>query len=850
MLLGQLLREVKHIKERARPALGAPLLSEPPNPDPAESPSNSDPPTRRPSDQTGFPARTAKNRASFLSRIIGGKKQGQHPVVERNGVEEESGDKRAEGVHAETFAHPIGYAPQGGPEPPKYIKVKARGKKERDFDRVFLAQELRGRTSLEVAQEGGRRINPQEKPQRGKSIWAMAFSLDGCFLAAGGQDHIVRVWKVLATEEDRREHEKEEEAGKHEQGTRLSAPVFRRKPVQEFQGHTESILDLSWSKNSFLLSTGMDRCVRLWHVGRSACLCAFKHGDVVSTVQFHPLDDRFFLAGSLDRKIRLWSIPDKTVAFATPAGDLITAVAFTPDGKTAVAGCLSGLCEFYSTDRLQLQTQMHVRSARGKNSKGAKITGISTMTFPPDDPSGEVKLLVTSNDSRVRMYNFRDKSLELKLKGHENLSSQIRASFSDDGRYIVSGSENSRVYIWSKTVAEKDRDKHPMEMFDAHPGAVTAALMAPVRTKELLQASADPLFTLCNPPPVQLQSLTESQRSAEGPPKDTGNGDALTASLKPKPEESPAFLARSGHKNGNIIVTADFEGHIKVFRQDCAYKPRLRFNDNWETSSSFRAIPRSPSIATRASRRSIHEPPASGPSDRILAWRQSIDRFSMSSSANASFEAFTTPASHRQGFSRSSSPPKSQSKKKSALPAAMNLPTPSGTPTALSTPAPSAIPSKPSVPNMPPEPSKLRPDRPGLLTPAARQDANPLSLPNEGVSRGSSHQNVHDAPAQRLERLHRANKDAWHGGPRGMGRDGERRPEPARSSFSESQGDRQTRQHDSGEPDSLSEASSASEEGSGEERVKCHQCGGEDFKGRKRGRRNVLICGRCGVVAE
>ena len=776
-----------------------------------------------------------------MSRFITGKKQGQHLIGERPGVDDESGDKRAEGVHAETFANPIGYVPQGGPEPPKYIKVKARGKKERDFDRVFLAQELRGRTSLEVAQEGGRRINPQEKPQRGKSIWAMAFSIDGCFLAAGGQDHIVRVWKVLATEEDRREHEKEEEAGKDEQGTRLRAPVFRRKPVQELQGHTESILDLSWSKNNFLLSTGMDRCVRLWHVGRAACLCAFKHGDIVTSVQFHPLDDRFFLAGSLDKKIRLWSIPDKSVAFATAAGDLVTAVAFAPDGKTAVAGCLSGLCEFYSTDRLQLRTQMHVRSARGRNSKGAKITGLSTMTFPPDDASGEVKLLVTSNDSRVRLYNFRDKSLELKLKGHENMSSQIRASFSDDGRYIISGSENSRVYIWSKTAVEKDRDKHPMEMFEAHPCTVTAALMAPVRTKELLQASADPIFTLCNPPPVRLQSLTESQRPAQEPSEGVGNGDAPQTPSKPKPEESPAYLTRSGHKNGNIVVTADFEGHIKVFRQDCGYKQRLRFNDNWEISSNFRVIPRSPSIATRASRRSVHDPSTSGPADRILAWRQSIDRFSINSSTNTSFEAFSTPASHRHGFSRSSSPPKSQSKKASAPPSAINLPT-SGTPTFLSTPAPSATAFNP------PEPSKLRPNRPAFLTP--RHDRNPTALPDDNVSKAPHDESVRDAQAQRLERPYPANKGERGRETRGIVRNGERRPEPAWSSFSESQGDRQNQERGIGEPASSSEASSASGEGSGDERVKCRRCGGEDFKGRKRGGRNVLVCGRCGVVAE
>lgn len=152
------------------------------------------------------------------------------------------------------FSQPIGYIPKF-PEPPKYIKVRARGKKDRDFDHVFLAQELRSRTGVEVAQAGGRRINPSEKMKRGEAIWAMEFSKDGRFLAAGGHDHVVRVWGVIATEEDRHAHENQEENVKD--GARLSAPVFKSRPIQEYEGHTETVLALSWSKVCAPLQLGI-----------------------------------------------------------------------------------------------------------------------------------------------------------------------------------------------------------------------------------------------------------------------------------------------------------------------------------------------------------------------------------------------------------------------------------------------------------------------------------------------------------------------------------------------------------------------------------------------------------------
>ena len=586
-------------------------------------------------------------------------------------------------MDATVFSQPLGFVPQF-PTPPKYIKVRSHGKKGKDFNRLFLAQELKGRSGVEIAQSGGRPLKngvPKTDARKdGDAIWAMEFSKDGRHLAAGGKDYVVRVWVVLSNKEDRQVHEAEEEkAGQEGQHERLNAPVFKRRTIQEYSGHVASILDLSWSKNNFLLSSSMDKTVRLWHITRKECLCCFKHSDFITSIQFHPRDDRFFLAGSLDSKLRLWSIPDKSVAYWNTLPDLITAVAFAPDGKTAIAGCLNGLCLFYETEGLKFQTQLHVRSAHGKNAKGSKITGLQTINYPPDNPNGEVKMLVTSNDSRIRVYNLRDKGLELKLKGNENSCSQIHATFSDDAKYIICGSEDRKAYIWSTGPCETEKEKRAVEMFEAHQAIVTTAVLAPTRTRQLLSASSDPLYDLCNPPPVTLVSKTDSHTSI--PPSEDGQQPnsslpptpALSDISRPsKPEESPAYLARCRHEDGNIIVTADFLGNIKVFRQDCAYTNRIRNNDSALTK---KMLGRTNSVATKNSTRSSRNSLqfANHSSDRILSWRQSIN------STTGSLENFRhTSNSH----------PRSMSPRKSVGPASLQ-----------------STPRIPSLPNSSPKPS-------------------------------------------------------------------------------------------------------------------------------------------------
>lgn len=579
----------------------------------------------------------------------------------------ELGDLRTDGSSARALTTVMGAG--GGfiplhKEPPRYIRVRPHNKKTRNFNRLFLAQELQGgRAASDDGATPGRTpavaVGTKLLKGDGAAIWAAEFSLDGKYLAVAGKDQVIRIFAVISTPEERQTQE-EDEILAGSAGLKLSAPVFLSKPAREFRGHTGDVLSLSWSKNNFLLSSSMDKTVRLWHMSRDECLCTFAHDDLVTSIAFHPTDDRYFLAGSLDAQLRLWSIPEKKVAFAAPTNEFITAVAFSPDGSVAICGLLTGVCKFFETQDLKQKFQIHVRSTRGKNAKGSKITGIRTFSKPRSPERGadavaeddDVRVLITSNDSRVRIYNLKDRLQEVKLKGLENQSSQIHARFSDDAKFIISGSEDRRAYIWSLDDTDVElKDKQPYECFDAHPEVVTTALLAPIKTKQLLSDSGDPIYDLCNPPPVQLVGLDELTSAEGGSGTSEGGRTAATpTTVTRKPEEkSPAYIERSKHSHGNIIITTDRTGTIKVFRQDCAYTKRQQ--NLWETGSKFSGkiagLNRSGSIMTRTSgggsrihsrRGSLNlgqpAPPAQQASDRIMSWRQDVEGGGGGSSIN------------------------------------------------------------------------------------------------------------------------------------------------------------------------------------------------------------------------
>ncbi|GAB9465572.1 hypothetical protein Gpo141_00002977 [Globisporangium polare] len=342
-----------------------------------------------------------------------------------------------------------------------HVQVFASKKDKREFDELALAQTL---------------------SRHNGTIWTMKFSHDGARLVSGGQDAILRVWKVrLSSNED---DKTQRETGEKQ--------ILEVEPEQSYQGHTMPIVDVSWSRSNFILSASMDKTVRLWHISREDCLHVFQHPDSVPAVDFHPKEDRYFLSGCFDNKARVWDIPDGCVVSYVQTPVMITAASFNPSGTRAIVGLLNGQCIFYqvnSHQQMNYYTQIECRNSRGPMKKGRKVTGIEF------DPEGK-NFMVSTNDSRMRLFSVDNYSRVCKYKGLVNDHLQIKGRFSQDGDHVICGSENGSVYVWNKA-CKQDRNASYEHFCAAEPpnGIVTVALFAPASTfamvKSKLEASDD-----------------------------------------------------------------------------------------------------------------------------------------------------------------------------------------------------------------------------------------------------------------------------------------------------------------------------------------------------------------------
>ncbi|CAL5422566.1 unnamed protein product [Camellia sinensis] len=498
----------------------------------------------------------------------------------------------------------------------KWIKVRQHGKPMKEFTALHLCQEIQ-------AHEG--------------SIWTMKFSPDAHYLASAGEDRVIHVWEVQECEvmsakpldewsstgstplhpmagnileqqpplaesslmpSERKkekppipeispmpsERKKKGKSSNKKKGNSIPDYVnvpeivfsLSEKPVCTFTGHQDDVLDLSWSKSQLLLSASMDKTVRLWDMETKSCLKLFAHNDYVTCIQFNPIDDDYFISGSLDAKVRIWKIPDRQLVDYTDLHEMVTAVCYTPDGQGALIGSHKGSCRLYSTADCSLEQKEEIDIQQKKKTQAKKITGFQ---FASDNPS---EVLVTSADSRIRIMEGSD--IIYKFRGFRNTSSQISASFSADGKYVVCASEDSQVYIWKVRNAGAGKSK----------GLITTNSHEAFQCRDVSVAIPWPGTMKIEPPIIEMSSKRHSKRSTHQPPSTMGSpsredsvaGTNSKRHLPPLPKKNNGLERDSSCRDEDLAQISHTDSETGIGESFNSDSSSIRYGDSPSISNS------------------------------------------------------------------------------------------------------------------------------------------------------------------------------------------------------------------------------------------------------------------------
>jgi WD40 repeat protein/transcriptional regulator with XRE-family HTH domain len=317
--------------------------------------------------------------------------------------------------------------------------------KHYDFTSLWIRQAYLQGVSLEQVNFTNADIHNSVFTDAFGSIFSVAVSATGEYLAAGTSNGEVRLWHL---------------------STRTLYHIF--------QGHTDWVRSVSFSPDSSLLISGSyDDTIRVWDIENKQLLDLFQtKSSRVFSVAFSP-DGKTIVAGCEDHTLRLWSLEEKTERILTGHSNRIWSVAFSPDGTSLISGSedhtvriwdvASGECvqimnehqgtvwsvAVSATGRL-LATGCEDRKLRIWDMKSGKClhtlsghaSSIQSVAFSHNE-----KLVASgSEDQAVCLWNIYEGQCLYTLTGHTNWVYSV--AFTSDDKTLVSGSEDRTIRFW------------------------------------------------------------------------------------------------------------------------------------------------------------------------------------------------------------------------------------------------------------------------------------------------------------------------------------------------------------------------------------------------------------------
>ncbi|KAJ4373651.1 hypothetical protein N0V86_007794 [Didymella sp. IMI 355093] len=271
--------------------------------------------------------------------------------------------------------------------------------------------------------------------------------------------------------------------------------------LHHLEDHQDSgVTHLAWSPDDSKIITCCsqpENSARVWDVKTGACMLCISDFTYPCTTAAWAPDGRHVVIGSQDDKLGcgVWDLSGRQIHNFCEDGTKLRAndLAISPNGERLVVASEHAIAvyDFVSYKKL---VEWHPES---------KLTSI---TISQDSRH----MLVSMNPDMIELMEIDSADLIQKFEGHQQKQFIIRSAFGGaDENFVVSGSEDSRIYIWRSNGLL-------VEALDAHLGCVNSIAWHPTDHSVFASAGDDHKVRIWKPSRAPIMEVNRSSSNGYG----------------------------------------------------------------------------------------------------------------------------------------------------------------------------------------------------------------------------------------------------------------------------------------------------------------------------------------------
>ena len=255
--------------------------------------------------------------------------------------------------------------------------------------------------------------------------------------------------------------------------------------IHTWSGHTKGVQAIRFFPNygHLILSAGLDSKIKIWDVHNSGkCMRTYLgHEKALKDIQFNN-DGTRFISSSWDKNLKLWDTETGKVITTLTSGKIAYAVRMHPDPAK------QNILMAAQSDKKILQYDMNTgdvvqeydqhlgavntvtfcdegnRFVTSSDDKSIRVWefGIPVVMKYIADPTMHSMPAITASpngnwlacqslDNQIMIYSTKDKfrlNKKKRFTGHSNAGYACQPNFSPDGRFIMSGDADGKMYFW------------------------------------------------------------------------------------------------------------------------------------------------------------------------------------------------------------------------------------------------------------------------------------------------------------------------------------------------------------------------------------------------------------------